>query len=179
MDQWSKTTSQQGRDCNTENFVPVVVPGMSSSSSASSSTSRTPMPVPVSKLVHDRSWKPEEIQASKIPKPNKKETAIERGNPCGDSDIPEWLQEFRENLVVDEVLFQEPSHASSSHEASLEPTTKDSVQTHFPEDRNCHICKWTKITTAPCRRRNGEVAPRAVNFGDLIRSLATIAWCRI
>ena len=29
--------------CNTENFVPIVVPGLSSSSSASSSTSRTPM----------------------------------------------------------------------------------------------------------------------------------------
>ena len=29
--------------CNTENFVPIVVPGLSSSFSASSSTSRTPM----------------------------------------------------------------------------------------------------------------------------------------
>ena len=29
--------------CNTENFVPILVPGLSSSSSASSSTSRTPM----------------------------------------------------------------------------------------------------------------------------------------
>ena len=29
--------------CNTENFVPIVVPGLSSTSSASSSTSRTPM----------------------------------------------------------------------------------------------------------------------------------------
>ena len=29
--------------CNTENFVPIVVPGLSSSSSASSSTSRTPL----------------------------------------------------------------------------------------------------------------------------------------
>ena len=29
--------------CNTENFVPIVVPGFSSSSSGSSSTSRTPM----------------------------------------------------------------------------------------------------------------------------------------
>ena len=29
--------------CNTENFVPIVVPGLSSSSSASSSSSRTPM----------------------------------------------------------------------------------------------------------------------------------------
>ena len=81
--------------CNTENFVPIVVPGLSSSSSASSSTLRTPMkqeshfssssssspssptvgeipvresdisPVPVSELVDDRSGKPEEIQAQK------------------------------------------------------------------------------------------------------------------
>ena len=28
---------------------------------------------------------------------NKKETTIERRNPC-DSEIPEWLQEFKENL---------------------------------------------------------------------------------
>ena len=28
--------------------------------------------------------------------------------------------------------------------------------------------KRTKITRAPCRRRNGEAVPRAVNFGDLI-----------
>ena len=33
---------------------------------------------------------------------------------------------------------------------------------------NCEICKRTKITRAPCRRRNGEAVPRAVNFGDLI-----------
>ena len=30
--------------------------------------------------------------------------------------------------------------------------------------------KRTKITRAPCRRRNGEAAPRAVNFGDLIKA---------
>ena len=44
----------------------------------------------------------------------------------------------------------------------------NSVYTHFPQDRNCEICKRTKITRAPCRRRNGEAVPRAVNFGDLI-----------
>ena len=115
--------------CNTENFVPIVVPGLSSSSSGSSSTLRTSMkqeshssssssspssptvgdipvreredapdrdisPVPVSILVDDGSGQPEEIQANKIPKLNKKETTTERGNPC-DSEIPEWLQEFR------------------------------------------------------------------------------------
>ena len=38
----------------------------------------------------------------------------------------------------------------------------------FPKDRNCEICKRTKITRAPCRRRKGEAVPRADNFGDLI-----------
>ena len=65
-----------------------------------------------------------------------------------------------------EIPLQGGSHASSSHEASLEPTIKrredlgkHHVHTHFPKDRNCEICKRTKITTAPCR---------ADNFGDLI-----------
>ena len=78
-------------------------------------------------------------------------------------------------LVDDEIPLQGGSHASSSHEASSEPTAKrredlgkHNVHTHFPKDRNCEICKWTKITRAPCRRRNGEAVPRAVNFGDLI-----------
>ena len=76
--------------CNTENFVPIVVPGLSSSSSGSSSTSRTPMkqeshssssssssssptvisPVPVSNSVDDRSGQPDETQANEISKPN-------------------------------------------------------------------------------------------------------------
>ena len=143
--------------CNTENFVPIVVLGLTSSSSAFSSSSRTPIeqeshssssysssfsspteseiqireredvtnsdisPVPVSELVDDRSGKPEEIQANQIP--IKKATTIERGNPCGDSEIPEWLQEFSENLLDDEIPVG-GSHGSSSHEVSLEPTTK-------------------------------------------------------
>ena len=90
-------------------------------------------------------------------------------------EIPEWLQEFRENLVNDEIPVHGGSHASSSHEASLEPTIKrredlgkHSVYTHFPKDRNCEISQRTKITRAPCRRRNGEAVPRAEKFGDLI-----------
>ena len=140
--------------CNTENFVPIVVPGLSRFSSGSSSTSRTPMkqeshsssssssspssptvgelsvreredvtnsdisPVPVSNSVDDRSGQPDETQANKNPKTNQKETAIERGEPlCSDdSEIPERLQEFRENLVDDEIPLQGGSHASSSHE---------------------------------------------------------------
>ena len=155
----------------------------SSSSSSSSPSSPTKMYLTVTSLqCQCLSWlmiidqgnlrksKPTESQNQ-----NKKETTIERGNPCGDSEIPEWLPEFRENLVDDEIPLQGGSHASCSHEVSLEPTTKrredldkHNVHTHFPKDRNCEICKPTKITRAPCRRRNGEAVRRAVNFGDLI-----------
>ena len=129
-------------------------------------------PVTVSTNVDDRSGQPDETQANKTQKSNKKETTIERGNPLY-SEIPEWLQEFRENLVDDEIPVHGDSHASSSHEVSLEPTFKrredfgkHSVYTHFPKDRNCEICKRTKITRAPCRRRNSGAVPRAANFGD-------------
>ena len=113
-------------------------------------------------------------QANQNPKSNLKEPKIERGNPLC-SDIQEWLQEFKENLVDDEIPVHGDSHASSSHEASLEPVFKrredlgkHSVFSHFPKDRNCKICKRTKITKAPCRRRNGGAVPLAENFGDLI-----------
>ena len=100
------------------------------------------------------------------PKPNKN---------VHHSDIPEWLQEFRENLVDDRVPEHRDSHASSSHESSLAPTParspdlgKHSIYIHFPKDQNCEICQRTKITRATCRRRVGGVVPRAENFGDLI-----------
>ena len=131
-------------------------------------------PVQVSTSVDDRSGQPDGTQANKIQKPNKKETTIELGDPLY-SEIPERLQEFRENLVDDEFPVQGDSHASSSHEVSLEPIFKrredlgkHSVYTHFPKDRNCEICQRTKITRAPCRRRIGGAVPRAEKFGDLI-----------
>ena len=75
----------------------------------------------------------------------------------------------------DEIPEHGGSHASSSHEASLEPKLKrredlgkHSVHTHFPKDRNCEICKRTKITRVLCGRRIGGTVPRAEYFGDLI-----------
>ena len=167
--------------CNTENFVPIVVPGLSSSSSGSSSTSKTPSrqeshssssssassssptvteiqireredginrgisPVQVSNSVGDRSAQPEE-------------TTIEQGNSLN-SEIPEWLQEFREILVDDEIPVHGDSHASSSHEICLEPICKrredlgkHSVKTHFPKDRNCEICKRTQNYKGPMQK---------------------------
>ena len=112
---------------------------------------------------------------TKSPKPNKNEDhEKERRDPLY-SDIPEWLQEFRENLMDDGVAECRDSHASSSHEASLDPTHtgsadlgKHSVYTHFPKDRDCEICQRSKITSAPCRRRIAGAVPQADNLGDLI-----------
>ena len=49
--------------CNTENFVPIVVPGLSSSSSASSSTLRTPM----KQESHSSSSSPSSLTVGEIP----------------------------------------------------------------------------------------------------------------
>ena len=56
------------------------------------------------------------------------------------SDIPEWLQEFRENLVDERVPEHRDSHASSSHEPSSEPMSSvdvgtHSIYTHFPRPK--------------------------------------------
>ena len=102
----------------------------------------------------------------------------ERGHPLfadsgrASSEIPKWLQEFREILVDDDVPEHRDSHASSSDELSLElmhersvDFCKHSVYAHFPKDQNC---ERTKITRATCRRRNGGAVSRAENFGALI-----------
>ena len=90
----------------------------------------------------------------------------------------------------DRVPEHRDSHASSSHELSLQPTParsadlgKHGVYTHFPKDRNCEICKRTKITRATCRRRIGGAVPRAENFGDLVTADHKVlidmqSWCR-
>ena len=122
----SRTLSRQGSHCLT-----------SSSSSSSSPTvseiqtrereNRTESdisPATVSTMVDEISRRPDIDQANKNPKPNKKEPKRERSDPLfadsgrASSEIPEWLQEFRENLVDDEIPLHGDSHASSSHEAS-------------------------------------------------------------
>ena len=127
-------------------------------------------PMQVSNSVDDRSGRPDDTQTNKTPKSKKKESKKEQSESLC-SEIPEWLQEFRWNLVDDEIPEHRDSHASSSHEVSLEPTTKrredlgkHRVYTHLPEDRNCEICKRTKITRALCRRRNGGAVPCAQKF---------------
>ena len=117
-------------------------------------------------------WKP---KPTKSQKPIKKRprlngvtcvTILRFRNGCKNSGKIWWMMKFHYREALTPVLLME---------ASSEPTTKrredlgrHNVHTHFPQDRNCEICKRTKITRAPCRRRKGEAVPRAVNFGDLI-----------
>ena len=74
-------------------------------------------PVRVSRKLKIEWRDPLSPKPTQNPKPNKNETTIERGDPLC-SDIPEWLQEFREKLVDDRVPERRDSHASSSHEPS-------------------------------------------------------------
>ena len=109
------------KQCNTENFVPIVVSGLSTSCSSSfpSSTSMTPSrqeidhptsssssftspTMTVSSDSENRAREdlcgidsyPVSVSSSHV------EEMIEHGDPLC-SDILEWLQEFRENLVDD------------------------------------------------------------------------------
>ena len=144
----------------------------SSSSSSTSPTTTVPIdsetraredlsgtdshPAPVSSSHVERTERCDPLtKPTKIQKPTKNENhETERGDPLY-SDFPEWLQEFRENLVDDRVPECRDSHASSPHEPSLQPTPtrsvdlgKHSVETHFPKDQHCEICQRTKIARA-------------------------------
>ena len=88
-------------------------------------------------------------------------------------DLPEWLEEFKENPEDIGVLASRDTRASTSRESASEPprkvvSGKHSIFTQFPKDQNCEVCKRTKITRAPCRRWTGNSVLSAEKFGDLI-----------
>ena len=128
--------------CNTENFVPIVDPGLSASSSSGSdpSTSRT-LPrqeshcstssssSSSSPTISDTETREREDQIESDVSPVTVSTMVDERSVRPDvertsSEVLEWLQEFKENLVDDEIPQHGDSHASSSHEVSLEPTLK-------------------------------------------------------
>ena len=130
----------------------------------------------VSTTVFEKSGRPGVDRANKTSKKLIKNQRRRRhvvegtGNPLY-SEILEWLQECRENLVDDEIPLQGGSHASISHEMSLEPTFKKledfckySVYIHYLKDRNFEICKRTKIIRSSCRRCNSGAVPDAEIF---------------
>ena len=235
MDQWSKTTSHQkhgiGIPCSTENFVPIVVPGLSSSSSGSSSTSKTPSrqeshsssssstssssptvseiqtrarededrtesdisPVTVSTTVDERSGRPYIDQANKKPKKQCKKRNPRRNRATRCLHVLKsrsGCARIQRNLVDDEIPEHGDSHASSSHEASLEPI----LCKHYTSNTAKSYVKWlrwkqwqryniyekrmrwttaaqTKMTRATCS------SPSTTPLTTLTHGTPTIAWC--
>ena len=116
----------------------------------------------------------------------------EQGDPfC--SDIPEWLQEFRENLVDDRVPERRETHTPvllMNHLWSLRlREVLIWVNTVFVLTSQTEIARSVrgpKLQGPPCRRRIGGAVPRAENFGKFsvkVANLETITdvqlWCRI
>ena len=144
--------------CSTENYVQIVVPGLSTGSS-SSATPTSPKSLP--QMGHS-SHEPAETENTNKNEDN--ETV--RRNPL--RGLPEWLEDFAENLVDESVPAHRDAPASSSRELASEPRVKvvsgsgkQSINNHFPKDKDCEICKRTKITRSPCRKRSGTAVPRA------------------
>ena len=152
-------------DCQKSNYVPFVVPGLSASSFT------TPTATSSSSSSQNSVFDVSRYTENPVPERSGSMGEERRGNPLhrneGREDeqsdklheLPDWLQQFRENLV-DERTLSEPrgnpelgyrDSSSSSHElpkvsqAKVEPGSgKHTVYTHFPKDPNCDICLKTK-----------------------------------
>ena len=157
-------------DCNKPNYVPFVVPGLSTSSSTrptptlSSSSSQdsvfdvnryTEDPVPERRGSTSEELRRDPLHESTETENKNKNEAREEVQSDLLHDLPDWLQDFRENLV-DESSPTEPrgnpapkdrDTARFSHELPKESRAKvelgsgeHSVHTHFPKDPRCDIC---------------------------------------
>ena len=143
--------------------MPIVVTGLSTTSSPSTSpptppTSSTqeiegsiPHPTSIECESADRQARRNPLhKPSEIPKPNKNEDhELAQGNPV-QSDIPEWLQEFRENLVDERVPEYRDSHTSPSHRSSFEPkrkvvSGKHSIYTHTRKTEIARSARGLKL----------------------------------
>ena len=71
-------------------------------------------------------------------------------------------KEFAEHLVDGDASASGSEAAGSCEPRSSEPrptveSEKYDVCTHFPKDRNCEVCRKTKITRALCRKHTHRV----------------------
>ena len=186
-------------DCNISNVVPFVVPGISVSSSSTAPSPTSPSSSSQDSVFNVNRYTENPVVERSVSvseelrrDPLHETTETQNKNESGESEevqrdisheLPDRLQDFRENLVDEGTpekhrrhLMQRSAHtSSSSHEPPMEPRAyvepgsgKHIVFTHFPKDPNCEICLKTKMTRASCRRRAGTVVPRAEHFGDLI-----------
>ena len=160
--------------CRTDNFVHCVIPGVSASSGTASSSTSTVQDLSSSSSATERSDEPAPgnwCEAHQITKNTNFKKDDNRDSDGRLRDLPEWLEEFTDNLEDTEMSV--PAHMSQDSDSErptnvVSKSRKHSIFTHFPKDRNCEVRLRSKISRAPCRRRTGEAAPRADKFGDLI-----------
>ena len=161
--------------CSTENVVPIVVPGLSWSSSASSSSAPFPRHRVPPRVQQD--YEVTILSQASGDRGDPHQTLnhnINKDNQGAAENRVRDLSEITDTLEDAEV----PAVANTSHDSDSERPTKvesrkHSIYTHFTKDRNCEVCKRTKVTRAPCRKRTGETVLRADNFGDLITASHT------
>ena len=70
------------------------------------------------------------------------------------ADLPQWLEEFKENLVDRIACIRTNSSQESDPEHPTKVATKSRkhcIYTHFPKDWNCDVCLRTEMTRVCCR----------------------------
>ena len=145
--------TKQGKTfkCKTDNFVPLVVPRLSTSSGNNSSST--------SPLQDLSSTSPSQMRSDGLApgdwcgSPSKTQNKNKKRD--GNRDLPEWLEEFTDNLEDTEV--HAPAHISEDSDSErltkvVSKSRKHSIYTHFPKDRNCGVCLRTEVARAPCSK---------------------------
>ena len=176
--------------CKTDNYVPLVVPGLSSPSSSSSSSTSKPQDQSnnsgesesvSSDPVRNRRDKPaagnrmQTVPDKPAAGSRQHDTKDEKDTEDPTQEVPEWLQNITANLedLEKRVPVRISEREISGSEASTKVVDKSKLQkhstyTHFPKDRNCDVCLRTKITRSPYRKRHEGSIPRAEKYGHLI-----------
>ena len=141
--------------CKTE-FVPRVVPGLSSSSTTTSSSTSPPQDLSIS-LDPANTRNHEGLR----------EPVAKKLLETGARVFLNGWRDFTENLkIVETPAAAEMSHDSDPERPLKVASRKHSIYAHISKDRTCEVCKRTKITKAPCRMRTRETARRADKFGE-------------
>ena len=158
--------------CKTDNFAPLVVPGLSTSSRSNSSSTSVLRDLPTSPA-QERSDAPGDWCRSLPKNPKQK---WKRGMTI---EIRTTVCEIFLSCWRSSQMIQRTQKCMYPHTVLRTPfrnvlrkwqqkSRKHSICIHFPKHPNCAVCLRKKMTRALCRRRTGETPPRAEMFGDLI-----------
>ena len=187
-----KTTfDQRGKTfvCTTDNFVPLVVPGLSTSSGSNPSSTSTSQDLSSTTPAQERSDGPARREWCADPQERSDEPAPREW--C--ADHPRKPRTKKKGMVVEirttvceiflngwrrsQIIWRTQNSQDSDSERPTKVVSrsrKHTIKTHFPKDRNCEVCLRTKMTIAPGRKRTGEAVPRQEKFGDLITADHTV-----